>query len=72
MEFGAPFNAKYAFKLDQSLCELCDFVFNLKYMYNVIYKNVEKKCMGARGGQVKFHSEKCCGSPYDLLVISGV
>ena len=27
---------------------------------------------GALGGQVKFHSEKCCGSPYNLLVISGV
>ena len=27
---------------------------------------------GALRGQVKFHSEKCCGSPYNLLVISGV
>ena len=26
---------------------------------------------GALRGQVKFHSEKCCGSPYDLLVVSG-
>ena len=27
---------------------------------------------GALGGQVIFHSEKCCGSIYNLLVISGV
>ena len=27
---------------------------------------------GALRGQVKLHSEKCCGTPYDFLVISGV
>ena len=39
-------------------------------------KSLDKKCMstlsGAPGGQVIFHSEKCCGFPYNLLVISGV
>ena len=24
---------------------------------------------GAPGGQVKFHSEKCCGSPYNLTTL---
>ena len=62
MVFGAPFNAKYAFKLDQSLCELCDFVFKLKYMstYN---KNVEKKCMGA----VKVKLNSTAKNAVDLL-----
>ena len=56
-----------------SPCVNCAIVCWIQIIHDKIF---EKKSMGtlsgALGGQVKFHSEKCCGSPYDLLVISGV
>ena len=50
-------------------------MYSIQIIYNKIF---EKNCIGilsgAHRGQVKFHSEKCCGSPYILQpsVISGV
>ena len=51
-----------------NFCVYCDIVFSFQIISNISFHKKES----ALKGQVKFHSEKCCGSLYDLLVICGV